>query len=157
MIVTHDYMFYVTALCGFLFDRITKYGALLMCKQGPIALMPGFQLHLAYNTGISFSFFSNNGSTSHWLLTLVIAIIVTALVVIWRFFSSHTPRSDVAYGMIIAGAVGNFFDRLVYGAVIDFLDISLYGYHWPTFNGADVLLTIGFFLLIKESLHETRS
>ena len=73
-------------------------------------------------------------------------------VLIWWLYTAKSKLSVFAFGMIIGGAIGNITDRLLIGAVVDFLDFYAFGYHWPAFNIADASICIGATVLIFESL-----
>jgi len=143
--------FFMVLMSTFVIDRITKYLALSYVAAGVRDILPGLSLHLAVNTGVSFSLFASKGGSSHWVLTTLVAIIVALLVILWRFFSTHSMRSNWAYGLIIGGAIGNFYDRLYFGGVIDFIDVYYRTWHWPTFNVADMAIACGFIFLIWET------
>lgn len=146
-------LFYLMAGLIFLADRATKYLALKALATQAYHLFPGFSFSLAFNTGVSFSFFASSGAQSHWALTMVVAIIVALLIIVWRFFSSHSLLSNSGYALIIGGAIGNFYDRLYFGGVIDFIDIYIGRWHFPTFNVADIALSLGFLLIVWEMLY----
>lgn len=145
--------FLCVALFSFIADRITKFIAIHALAAASYAVMPGLSFQLAFNTGISFSLFA---SSSSWVLTSVVAFIVSLLIIIWRF-TAHTCLADWAYGLIIGGAIGNFVDRLYFGGVVDFIDLYYGAWHWPTFNIADTAICIGFILLAWETLHAETS
>ncbi|MGD1997668.1 MAG: signal peptidase II [Candidatus Dependentiae bacterium] len=150
-------IFFLAALSAFVIDRLSKMWAVRTLSERGIQLFPGFSFDLSYNTGISFSLFSSSTGSSHWALTLLVACIVAALVIIWRFASTHTTLSNLAYGMIIGGAVGNFYDRIHFRGVIDFIHWSVRSFHWPTFNLADFCIVLGFCFLLIEAWHDTQS
>lgn len=105
----------------------------------------------ARNTGIAFSLFADSGSfIREWLLPgLTGAAIVFVLVLFWRYDGGL--RGHFALTLILAGAAGNLYDRLVYGYVTDFLDVFVGAYHWPAFNVADSCITVGALLLLLDS------
>ncbi|WP_425559477.1 signal peptidase II [Kangiella marina] len=138
-------------------DQVTKIWAntnLAPVYGGPvIEVMPHFDLNLAYNYGAAFSFLGDAGGWQRWLFTAIAAGISVALLV-WMY---KTPKSDklpnIGMALILSGAIGNLYDRLAYGYVIDFIDwyVSKDGYHWPTFNIADSVILIGVGLLIIDT------
>lgn len=146
-----SWLFCMTAVVTFLADRLTKMAALSFLASGAVTLFPGLSFSLAFNTGISFSLFSSWGANS-WLLSALIATIVAVLVISWRFLASSTT-GDIGYGLIIGGAIGNMFDRLYMGGVIDFIDLHWGAWHWPTFNIADTAICIGFICILSEEWH----
>ncbi len=123
--------------------------------QNPIA--PFVNLTLIYNTGAAFSFLSEAGGWQRWFFS-ILAIGVSLLIIVWL---KRLPKDQrwVAAGLalILGGALGNQFDRLLLGHVIDFIDVYYATYHWPTFNIADSAITIGASILVVNSLFSHRS
>jgi signal peptidase II len=106
-------------------------------------------LVLVHNTGAAFGFLADASGWQWWLFVLI-AVAVTAGVLYWLWKSTSLHAyTAAALSLILAGALGNLFDRLVYGYVIDFMDFHYEGYHWPAFNVADSAICIGvvFFIL----------
>ena len=138
-------------------DRVTKWllGDVLEAAGGRLAVTSFFNLVDARNEGISFSLFSNFGATwGRWLLSALSLAIVAAIVVwLWR---TNRAWPAAALGLIIGGALGNAYDRMVWGAVADLFDFHLAGFHWPTFNPADTAIVIGVGLLILDGLFQGR-
>ena len=113
-----------------------------------------FNLVLVLNTGISFGLFAGGDTIARWFL-IAVALSISGLLMRW--LANSTDRLVcVGLGMIIGGAFGNVIDRLVYKAVVDFLDFHLYGWHWPAFNIADSAITIGVVLFFLASFFERR-
>ena len=111
-----------------------------------------FNLVLVLNTGISFGLFAGGDTIARWFL-IAVALSISGLLMRW--LANSTDRLVcVVLGMIIGGAFGNVIDRLVYKAVVDFLDFHLYGWHWPAFNIADSAITIGVVLFFLASFVE---
>ena len=110
-----------------------------------------FDLVHARNPGIAFSLFADSGPLlREWLLPLVTAAaIIFVFVLFWRYEGG--PRGRLALTLILAGAAGNLYDRLMYGYVTDFLDVYVGGWHWPAFNVADSCITVGALLLLLDS------
>ncbi len=134
------------------FDQLSKFAIQrLLAAGGNLELAPFFNLVLVHNRGAAFSLFS---SASGWQRELFIAIALIA--VVWIIFLLRRyPQQTLfcfALSLILGGAIGNVIDRVLYGAVIDFLDFHLAGYHWPAFNVADSAITCGAALLVWESL-----
>ncbi len=109
-----------------------------------------FNIVIAWNTGVSFSMFSNGGAYMPAIL-IAVALGITLVFTIWMLrTSSHLY--GICYALIIGGALGNVVDRARFGAVIDFLDFHAMGYHWPAFNVADMSVVSGVVALIIVSL-----
>jgi signal peptidase II len=110
-----------------------------------IAITPFFNLTLGYNRGISFGLF--DGVLSGVPMVLSIVLLMVAAGILWMATRSRCRVDQIALGAIAGGAVGNALDRVRQGAVTDFLDFHAGGWHWPTFNLADVAICIGAVLL----------
>jgi len=106
-----------------------------------IDVLPVFNLRLAWNTGISFSLFSDSGEVGRVLLIAGQLTIVGVL--LWWLRSAQTVWMKAGIGLIVGGALGNILDRLIYGAVVDFLDFHAAGAHFPTFILADTAISVG--------------
>jgi signal peptidase II len=116
----------------------------------PAPLTPFLDLALRWNRGISFSLFTQNSAVGRWLL-LALTLAVTALIALW-LWRARTALVGLGLGLIVGGAIGNGYDRLVYGAVVDFLDLHAFGRHFFVFNLADAAINIGVALLIVDGL-----
>lgn len=96
------------------------------------------------NTGAAFSMFSN--------YTYILAFISIVVIAWFLYYISKKSKmellEEVGYGLLIGGAVGNLIDRIVYGYVVDFVDVKIFGYDFPIFNLADTFIVIGFGLLV---------
>ena len=115
-----------------------------------VAVLPFFNLTLAHNTGAAFSFLAGAGG-----FFVALAVVISAVLVIWMKRLAASARLEaVSLALIIGGAIGNVIDRLIYGYVIDFLDVYVGSYHWPAFNIADSAICIGAVLLIIDSFRK---
>jgi signal peptidase II len=146
----------LTALATLILDQALKIWLLTsfdLGHRGVVPVMPFFDLVLAWNTGISYGWFSQSGPTGQMLLVAVKAVAVVALA-IWMA-KSQTRLATVALGLIIGGAIGNAIDRFAYGAVVDFAllhaDIGGQTYNWYVFNLADVAIVAGVAALLYDS------
>jgi len=127
---------------AFALDQATKLSALATLGRGDIyAVFPVFNLRLSFNQGVSFSLFTET-FTDRPVMLAGITLAMTALLGI-LLMRSTTRLEAVALGLIIGGALGNVLDRLRIGAVVDFLDFHVWGFHWPAFNLADSAIVIG--------------
>jgi len=113
-----------------------------------------FNLVLTWNKGISFGLFNNDNSLNALILSALALAIVVVLVLWLR--RAENALIAAGLGLIIGGALGNVIDRTLHGAVVDFLDFSIAGYHWPAFNAADSFISIGAVILIYDSLFSGR-
>ena len=134
-------------------DQCTKLlaDAMLSLHQ-QVPVIPYFALLKAYNSGAAFSFLSDASGWQRWFF-VVLALIVIGVLLVWlRRLPAEERRARLALALILGGAVGNLIDRLVYGYVIDFLDIYYGSWHWPAFNIADAAISVGAFLLVLDTL-----
>ncbi len=116
--------------------------------HAPVAVMPSVNLTLVYNPGAAFSLFSDAGGWQRWAL-LAVAVAVCVFLYSWlQRLERNEAWSAAAIAAIIGGAVGNAVDRLIYGHVVDFIDVYYGEYHWPAFNVADMAIMLGALALI---------
>jgi signal peptidase II len=147
----------VTALLTCLFDQASKAWLLLYYElglRGPVRLGPFLTLVLTWNTGISYGWLPQEGPYGQWAL-LALKLVAVALLWIW-LSRTESKLSAVALGLIIGGAFGNAIDRLIYGAVADFVlfhvNTANWTFNWYVFNLADVAIVAGVVGLLYESL-----
>jgi signal peptidase II len=137
-------------------DQLTKWLVQQVLAAGQsIRVLPVFDLVLVYNPGAAFSFLS---SAPGWQRELFVGIALAASALILYLLRRH-PHDRMfcfALSLILGGAIGNLIDRLVLGAVVDFLLLHAMGYHWPAFNLADSAITCGAGLLIWDALRRPR-
>jgi signal peptidase II len=113
-----------------------------------------FNLVLTWNRGVSFGLFNNDDAMNALVFTGAAAIIVAGLV-LW-LHRTREPLLGFAIGLVIGGAIGNVIDRIARGAVVDFLDFHLAGWHFFAFNLADSAITIGVFFMVIDGLRARR-
>jgi signal peptidase II len=144
----------VIAIAVVVADQATKAWVLdFFVHRGgePVAMVtPFFNLVLTGNRGMSFGLFNNNAAMNTAVFTALAAVIVVALLLWLR--RAHNAVIRLALGLIIGGAVGNVIDRLVRGAVVDFLDFHLGEWHWFAFNLADAAICLGVAALLLDGL-----
>lgn len=117
-----------------------------------IEVLPFFNLLYVHNYGAAFSFLSDAGGWQRWFFA-AIALGVSGMLVYWMRQTPSTNRIlNVAYALVVGGAIGNLFDRLIHGYVVDFLDFYVGNYHWPAFNLADTGIVIGAVLIVLDSI-----
>jgi signal peptidase II len=134
------------------FDQISKYIAnTSMSLYQTIEVMPYFNFTLAYNYGAAFSFLADAGGWQRWFFTGLAGIFSVVIFVWITRLKSSAKLEAISLSLILGGAVGNLIDRLIFGYVIDFLDVYYQSYHWPAFNIADSAICIGAVLLILDS------
>jgi signal peptidase II len=148
-------LYLLIALVVVLLDRWSKHLVAQRIRlYAHVQVIPGFfRLTHTENTGAAFSLFAD--SPAPWKTALLIAFSVIALIVVstllWKNHHAHIV-TGVALSLIMGGAVGNLWDRLARGRVVDFLLVYVKQYQWPVFNLADSAIVIGAGLLILEIL-----
>lgn len=140
----------------FAIDRLTKVLAAAHIPLGTDRpVIPGvFYISHWLNEGAAFSMFADSASpnTVRWgLVAFTLCAAIAVLVALVKLGSRFTPTS-VALALILAGALGNVHDRILYGSVVDFLEVHIFSYHWPDFNVADSAVVTGACLLLLDSL-----
>jgi signal peptidase II len=150
---------YGLAALVFVLDRLTKWLVEThVSALDTLHVIPGFfDIVHSQNRGVAFGFF--NDSTSEWRTTVLILLSVLAVVFIsamlWR--PARMDRFSLwGLSLVLGGAAGNVFDRVVSGRVTDFLEVYIRDHHWPTFNVADSAIVIGSGLLILDMLRPKR-
>jgi signal peptidase II len=146
----------IVAIVTLALDQASKFWLVRVfdiAHRGTVKLAPFFDLVLAWNQGISFGWFQNDGQVAQIVLMAIKAAAVVVLAV-WMA-RSRTLIATVALGLIIGGAIGNGLDRLAYGAVVDFalfhVQIGENTFNWYVFNLADVAIVAGVAALLYDS------
>jgi signal peptidase II len=145
--------FLLIAVVVLLLDRIAKWAvAANIALHDSVVVIPGFfRLTHVENTGAAFGLFAE--SSAQWKIGALVSFSVLALVVVsallWKNGHALTTTS-IGLSLILGGAMGNLWDRMVSGHVVDFLDFYVGSYHWPAFNVADSAIVIGAILLVSE-------
>lgn len=142
------------AVCGIsiVLDQVTKWLFLDIVRAagGAIEVTGFFNLVTVWNRGVSFGMLSSDAELGRWLLSgLALAIAIGLF--FWLRKAGHWILAT-ALGLIMGGAVGNVIDRVRFGAVFDFLDLHVAGYHWPAFNVADAAIVVGVGLILLDGL-----
>ncbi len=136
----------------FFLDRISKIYILNIAKiqeAVDIKINNFLNIILVWNSGIGFGLFQFDQAITYNIITILIFII--NLIIIYLLIYSDT-LNQILFSMILGGSLGNFFDRLYYSAVPDFIDLNYNGYHWFVFNVADIFISIGVIALITLEL-----
>jgi signal peptidase II len=129
----------------FFFDRFSKSKVIINFSESSYYVNDYINLDLIWNVGIGFGFLSTDSSLFYNLVTVLIGIVILSLVYV---FIISENLDKIIYSIIIGGALGNFYDRLIYKAVPDFIDLHYANFHWFTFNVADIFITIGILIFI---------
>jgi signal peptidase II len=152
-------LFVVSALIVVL-DRITKIVVARAISLGDahVVIPKVFRITHVLNTGAAFSLFGDSGSPQRvrWLLISfsVMAAIIVAVVIVR--IGRRITATTFGLALILGGAIGNAYDRIRTGAVIDFFEVHIVHYHWPDFNVADSAIVCGGILLVLHSLMAAR-
>jgi signal peptidase II len=146
------YLNLVIILIIFIFDRSTKLYILKLAEvenSVDLYITSYLNLFLIWNKGIAFGLFSIDESIIYNSITILIGLII---VTILYMMLKNNNIQRYFFALIAGGALGNLYDRVVYTAVPDFIDLHFYGFHWFVFNIADIFITIGVFCLILVEL-----
>jgi signal peptidase II len=140
----------VLGACVVVLDQLTKAVVLSYLAPGMhVDVIHGLlTLTLVMNPGLAFGLLGGVPAGWRWMVALLslVALAVLARVAL-RVLPGGSRLDQLAVGLIFGGAVGNLIDRMRFGAVVDFVDVHLHGYHWPAFNVADSAITVGVLLL----------
>ena len=136
-------------------DQLTKYLVLNAFRPGEqLPITSFFSLVLAFNTGAAFSFLAGEDGWQRWFFMLI--AFVACAFMLWLLRRGGTNMFCAAIALIIGGALGNVYDRVAIGHVVDFLLFHYGGWHYPAFNVADSAITIGAAMLILDSFRQRR-
>ena len=136
----------------FLIDRISKIYVISLNKKflgSEIFSSKFLNIYLVWNEGIAFGLFSSNDSNFYNIMTFLIILIIIML--FYMITQSHGIQKYSLF-MILGGAIGNAFDRILYKSVPDFIDFHINEFHWFIFNVADIFITIGVICMILTEL-----
>jgi signal peptidase II len=149
----HSLLWYGVALVVIVLDQFTKALAEAGLDYGrPLEVFSWFNLTLQYNTGAAFSFLSDAGGWQRYFFSAV-AIFISGVLVVWLFVLPRSQRLlALALALILGGALGNLWDRLVLGHVVDFISVHYAGRYFPAFNLADSAISVGAALMVFDSL-----
>ena len=136
-------------------DQLTKTAALSLLSQGTaVPVLPGLNLSLGFNTGASFGMMGGFMAGKPLLMAALTGALTIAFAVM--AFRAQHALERAGFALVVGGALGNIIDRLRQGAVTDFLDLYWRDWHWPTFNGADIAITLGALCILAASLPSHR-
>ncbi len=141
---------FLSIILIFFIDRFSKIKIItLNSEDRGIYINEFINFDLVWNTGIAFGFLSSNSNLTYNIISIVIGLIILFLIylmIISKIFEKFL------FSLILGGALGNFYDRVVYKAVPDFIDLHFERFHWFTFNIADIFITIGILLFITKDI-----
>ncbi len=144
------------AAAWFAADYFSKEWALTTLSQHSIQVNDWMNFRLAFNPGAAFSFLAGQDGWQRWFFA-ALAVVVS----LWLLYSLMVDKlsilSRIGYAAILGGAVGNLYDRLIHGHVIDFIQWHYQNHYWPTFNIADVGITVGVATVILDGLFNRKA
>ncbi len=138
-----------------LLDQLSKWSALSNLKLGiPEEVLPFMNWLLLLNPGAAFSFLALSSGWQRWFFTIL--GLAASLYILWLLRKNQTDKLlSFALSFILGGALGNVLDRMMYGAVVDFIDLHYGNWHWPAFNIADSAICIGATLIVLSELRKS--
>jgi len=144
------YLWLLASVAVVVADQITKAAMLSAFRPGEFkSLTSFFTLVLSFNTGAAFSFLAGESGWQRWLFAGIAA--AATLLIVWLLHRGRDAWYSLGLALILGGALGNLWDRLTMGAVVDFLLFHYRGWFFPAFNVADSAITAGAALLILDS------
>jgi len=140
----------LVAVWVFLLDQLSKFWILRIVnldERPPIEITPFAELAMAWNEGVSYGLLT----TSAQMILVLMSLLITGLLVIWLARATG-PLSAAALGLVIGGALGNALDRILHGAVADFVHLHWGNWSWYIFNVADIAIVVGVVLLVYDGI-----
>ena len=139
-----NYSFLILSIFIFLIDFSSKYFLISyydLGSKGRVYVTPFLDFILVLNPGISFGILSNGDDIQRWILSALSILVIFYL----YYWSTKSPSklTKISLFIMIGGALGNVFDRLIYGKVIDFISLHVFDYYWYVFNIADIAIVLG--------------
>ena len=141
------YLFFILII--FFFDRISKREIINNFNESIYFVNDYINFNLIWNIGIGFGLLSSDSSLFYNIVTILIGLVIIFL---FYIFVLSTNVDKLIYSIIIGGALGNFYDRLTYKAVPDFIDLHYNNFHWFVFNVADIFITLGIIAMLMSGL-----
>ena len=143
----HNLLFLIIVIATFSLDRISKFKIINNFNENTYFINDFINFDLIWNIGIGFGLLSTSSSILYEILTLVIGLVILIL----TYISITSDKFDkYTFAIVIGGALGNFYDRLIYNAVPDFIDLHYANFHWFTFNVADIFISVGIIFFIMK-------
>ena len=142
-------IFLIFIISLFIIDRFSKFQVIEKFNERTYYINDFINLNLTWNTGIGFGLFSSSSSFYYAIISMIIG---TVILFIFYLALKSKFYEKIIYSLIAGGALGYYYDRLVFKAVPDFIDLHFYNFHWFTFNFADIFITIGIILLLTQNI-----
>ena len=144
-----NFYFLITILSIFVLDRYSKNHIINNFSDNNFYVNDFINFDLIWNTGIGFGLISSNSTLFYNLISGLIASVIIFLII----FAIRSDKFDkIIFSIIIGGAIGNFYDRIIFNGVPDFIDFHINEFHWFIFNIADIFITIGVICMILTEL-----
>lgn len=147
------WLLFAIAFIVIVLDQLTKHLSVAYLEYLEVApVTPFFYLTLRFNEGAAFSFLAGAGGWQRWFFA-VLAFVISLVLIVWvtRIYRQKgNTQEALALSLILGGAIGNLYDRVVLGHVVDFIVLHYQKYEWPAFNVADSAICIGAVLLILD-------
>ena len=150
IIKKENFYFLIIVIFIFCLDRFTKIEIINNFSDNTYYINDYINFDLIWNVGIGFGLLSTNSIVFYNLVTIFIGVIIIFLLYVF-IFSKKIDK--IIYSTIIGGALGNFYDRLFYNAVPDFVDLHYANFHWFTFNVADIFISFGVIFFMIRSFY----
>ena len=148
LLIKENIFFFILSSLLFFLDRLSKVQIINNSDETPYYVNDYINFDLIWNIGVGFGLLSTSTSLFYNFVTTLIGVIIIILIYI---LITSSKIDKFIYSIIVGGALGNFYDRIVYKAVPDFIDLHYDNFHWFTFNVADIFITIGILIFILRS------
>ena len=148
LLIKQNIFFFILSSIIFFLDRLSKIQIINNPDETPYYVNDYINFDLIWNIGIGFGLLSTSSYLFYNFVTTLIGVVIIILIYI---LTTSSKTDKFVYSIIVGGALGNFYDRIVYKAVPDFIDLHYDNFHWFTFNVADIFITIGILIFILRS------
>ena len=153
IITKENFYFLIIVLLIFGLDRYTKIEIINNFSETSFYINDFINFDLVWNTGIGFGLFQSSSSLLYNSISLLIVFVILFLIYL-LIISDKLDK--ISLSLIIGGAIGNFYDRMIFKAVPDFIDLHYKNFHWFTFNVADILISLGIIIFLIKGLLESK-
>ena len=153
IIKKENFYFLIIVLFIFSLDRYTKIEIINNFSENSFYINDFINFDLVWNTGIGFGLFQSSSILLYNSISLLIAFVILFLIYL-LIISDKLDK--ISFSLIIGGAIGNFYDRMIFKAVPDFIDLHYKNFHWFTFNVADILISLGIIIFLIKGLLESK-
>ena len=153
IIKKENFYFLIIVLFIFSLDRYTKIEIINNFSENSFYINDFINFDLVWNTGIGFGLFQSSSILLYNSISLLIAFVILFLIYL-LIISDKLDK--ISLSLILGGAIGNFYDRMIFKAVPDFIDLHYKNFHWFTFNVADILISLGIIIFLIKGLLESK-